>query len=132
MAWRSESALWENIAASGESVPSCEDVSLPSQLTFDGDGGQQPATNPIVKRLSGAGEKGSASPISSVSAVERFHSPVSQGLPKKRLFEGESQTIKPGQSLLQSKVGGIQITSKCFVQLLLNFVEGFGLDMYEC
>ncbi|XP_034237107.1 retinoblastoma-like protein 1 isoform X1 [Thrips palmi] len=110
MAWRSESALWENIAASGESVPSCEDVSLPSQLTFDGDGGQQPAANPIVKRLSGAGEKGAASPISSVSAVERFHSPVNQGLPKKRLFEGD-HAIKPGQSLLQSKVGGIQITT---------------------
>lgn len=111
MAWHSESPLWDNISSSGLPVPSCEDVSLPSQLTHDGDAGQTQAANPIVKRLSGAGEKGSSSPVSSVSAVERFHSPVTS-LPKKRLFDGE--LIKPGQSLLQSKVGvgGIQITSK--------------------
>ncbi|KAK3927281.1 Retinoblastoma-like protein 1 [Frankliniella fusca] len=112
MAWRSESSLWDNIKSSGLPVPSCEDVSLPSQLTVDGDAGQQQAANPVLKRLSGAGDKGSASPTSSVSAVDRFNSPVSQGIPKKRLFDGEL-AIKPGQSLLQSKVGigGIQITT---------------------
>ncbi|KAE8752134.1 hypothetical protein FOCC_FOCC001296 [Frankliniella occidentalis] len=111
MAWQSESSLWDYIDSSGLPVPSCEDVSLPSQLTVDGDAGQHQATNPVLKRLSGAGDKGSASPISSVSAVERFNSPVSQAIPKKRLFDGE--LIKPGQSLLQSKVGigGIQITT---------------------
>ena len=111
MAWRSESPLWENIASSGLPVPTCEDVSLPSQLTTDGDAGQQQAANPVLKRLSGAGDKGSASPLSSVSAVDRFHSPVAPGLPKKRLFDGETITIKPGQSLLQNKV---QIASMFF------------------
>ncbi|KAJ1524171.1 hypothetical protein ONE63_010698 [Megalurothrips usitatus] len=108
MAWVSESPLWENIASSALPVPSCEDVSLPSQLTLDGDAGQQQVSNLVVKRLSGAGEKGSASPVSSVSAVERFNSPVC--IPKKRLFDGD---VKPGQSLLQSKagVGSIQIAT---------------------
>lgn len=116
MAWRSESPLWDNIASSGLPVPACEDVSLPSQLTTDGDAGQQQAANPVVKRLSGAGDKGSASPVSSVSAVDRFHSPVAPGLPKKRLFDGETITIKPGQSLLQNKV---QITSKSSAYCIL-------------
>ena len=110
MAWRSDSPLWENIAMSCLPVPSCEDVSLPSQLTSDGDAGQQQAANPVVKRLSSGatGDKGAASPVSSVSAVDRFQSPVAPGLPKKRLFDGENISIKPGQSLLQNK---IQITT---------------------
>ncbi|XP_075215910.1 retinoblastoma-like protein 1 isoform X2 [Lycorma delicatula] len=90
LAWRSNSPLWTSLQASELPVPTCEDVSLPHQLSQD-------------NNLDNGGT--SNTPMSSVS--ERFQSPVTvTGLTKKRLFlesaTGGLRTVKPGQSLLQN------------------------------
>lgn len=130
LAWQSNSSLWTNLQASNQPVPTCEDVSLPQQLSQDGDTDSNSGNNNnnSINNFninSGAGRTlvglatvrkinaGSANtPVVSVS--ERFHSPVAlPGLSKKRLFlespSGGLRTVKPGQSLLQNQQPQTQV-----------------------
>lgn len=104
LAWKSDSPLWENLSNSGLPVPSCEDVLLPGQLSTEDTSmvGPTPLSNPAIRRL--VNMPGTQSP--GPSASERFQSPVSSGLAKKRLFMEASsftRTVKPGQSLLNTQ-----------------------------
>ncbi|XP_071443749.1 retinoblastoma-like protein 1 isoform X2 [Hetaerina americana] len=62
MAWKSDSPVWDAIAESGLPVPSCEDVSLPGQISSDSPNGtveptsvytasSSPLPNPMIRRL---------------------------------------------------------------------------------
>ncbi|XP_071443748.1 retinoblastoma-like protein 1 isoform X1 [Hetaerina americana] len=103
MAWKSDSPVWDAIAESGLPVPSCEDVSLPGQISSDSPNGtveptsvytasSSPLPNPMIRRLAmGTVNDRPAlkhmlhqSPGS--SALERFHSPLPPGQARKRLF----------------------------------------------
>ncbi|KAJ9576035.1 hypothetical protein L9F63_007135, partial [Diploptera punctata] len=119
LAWRSESPLWENIRSSGLPVPTCEDVCLPCQL--DDNMSTVSCPNPVIQRLTTKDRTApvqSQSPGSSVS--ERFQSPVSSSLAKKRLFSDgttnviKTSIVKPGQSLLQTSAKTMSINIQTF------------------
>ncbi|KAG8336265.1 Retinoblastoma-like protein 1 [Homalodisca vitripennis] len=102
LAWRGNSPLWEAIGASELPIPTCEDVSLPGQLLEDNPT-LTPLNNPAIRRLVVPVVTQSPGP----SASERFHSPVTSAIAKKKLFienTGGVCTVKPGQSLLQAKL----------------------------
>uniref|UniRef100_A0A1B6KSV5 Retinoblastoma-like protein 1 n=2 Tax=Graphocephala atropunctata TaxID=36148 RepID=A0A1B6KSV5_9HEMI len=102
LAWRGDSPLWEAISASDQPIPSCEDVSLPGTLMED-NSTLTPLNNPAIRRIVLPGLSQSPGP----SASERFHSPVTAAIAKKKLFienTGGVCTVRPGQSLLHAKL----------------------------
>lgn len=50
LAWKGDSPLWDAIEATDMPIPSCEDVSLPGQLTDDTTT-VNPLNNPTFRRL---------------------------------------------------------------------------------
>ncbi|XP_012256845.1 retinoblastoma-like protein 1 isoform X2 [Athalia rosae] len=111
LAWKSESPLWEAIRKTEGGVPSCEEVSLHSDVVDPNTPGQ-----PVLRRIAldrGNHHDVQQSPISSAS--ERFQSPVAAtGLAKKRLFSdgrigGQQSVLRigSGQSVLQTKLSSI-------------------------
>ncbi|RZF44698.1 hypothetical protein LSTR_LSTR000650 [Laodelphax striatellus] len=99
LAWKNSSPLWEILAKTNQSVPSCEDVSLPSQLQDH----MKTSTSQNGTPSKSDTPKEASTPVASVS--ERFQSPLTMNFTKKpwRLVEANSvlKSIKPGQSLLQ-------------------------------
>ncbi|CAH1779421.1 unnamed protein product [Owenia fusiformis] len=107
-AWKYGSTIWTAIKEQGDVVPSCEQVTLPSQID-KGDASasvsSSPLIHPTVKRLAGEGraafvrsDSAKKDPMMSPtgpSATDRFGSPTPGGA-KRRLFGqqgGEQQTI---------------------------------------
>ncbi|XP_063225923.1 retinoblastoma-like protein 1 isoform X1 [Bacillus rossius redtenbacheri] len=90
LAWRGNSPLWENIKASGQLVPSCEEVCLPAQLDDSSANLKQ-----AVRRLVLDATQGGAPQLPVTSASDRFQSPVPSGQAKKNLF---------GDSALRPKI----------------------------
>ncbi|XP_022184839.2 retinoblastoma-like protein 1 [Nilaparvata lugens] len=109
LAWKNSSPLWEILAKTNQPVPSCEDVSLPSQLqdhmkTSSSQNGTAPKSDST---------KEASTPVASVS--ERFQSPLAMSIGKRpwRLVEANSvlKSIKPGQSLLQLPNNSSKVTA---------------------
>ncbi|CAH1277584.1 RBL1 [Branchiostoma lanceolatum] len=99
LAWKSESPLWEAMKLNENAVPSCEEVTLPSQLENGHSNtavrmGQSPPVHPQVRRIArdtGVMLKKVESPLSPLSAHDRFSSPAagSLGTAKRRLFSND-------------------------------------------
>ncbi|XP_046395254.1 retinoblastoma-like protein 1 isoform X1 [Ischnura elegans] len=125
MAWKSDSPVWDAIADSGLPVPSCEDVSLPGQISTDSPNGtveptsmytasSSPLPNPMIRRLAmGTVNDRPAlkhmlhqSPGS--SALERFHSPLPPGQARKRLFV---DSLPPSSTTLPSTTSSSVMSS---------------------
>lgn len=100
LAWKSESPLWNAIAALNTNVPSCEEVSLPSQHKPVNNTAPQimssPLAHPALRRVTGERsirKDPQHSPVG-LSVSERFQSPAPAGASsaRRRLF---SSTTAP-------------------------------------
>ncbi|XP_010152276.1 PREDICTED: retinoblastoma-like protein 1, partial [Eurypyga helias] len=130
LAWTRDSALWDALQASGNKVPTCEEVIFPSN--FEASNGVSglghlpmmpisPIIHPRVKEVRtdlGGSLRRDVQPLSPISVHERYSSPTA-GSAKRRLFgddspkemqmekkltEGTKVTIAPASSIATESV----------------------------
>ena len=94
LAWASPSPVWTILAQSSEQggVPSCEEVSLPTEDLPPAQGGLHSPVSHLRTPGAGPGGEGFRSPI----AADRFKSPIVTAVARRQLFSAG----QPGQSLL--------------------------------
>ncbi|CAG0894061.1 unnamed protein product [Darwinula stevensoni] len=94
LAWKSDSPLWEKLQEV-DHVPSCEEVSLPSQLSIT-QSPSQLSSSPLSHLTPGSmvsADKNPPSRSSPVRVAECFQSPVPPNSARRRLFEQAPITI---------------------------------------
>eukprot|EP00058_Branchiostoma_floridae_P026889 XP_002612380.1 hypothetical protein BRAFLDRAFT_218889 [Branchiostoma floridae] len=121
LAWKSESPLWEAMKMNENAVPSCEEVTLPSQLENGHSNtavrmGQSPPVHPQVRRIArdtGVMLKKVESPLSPLSAHDRFSSPAagSLGTAKRRLFSNDQTNNAATTTSAQSQPATVQVVT---------------------
>lgn len=120
LAWKYDSNLWNAIRSVGLPIPSCEDVSLPSQMSGSQTTGpppqlvSSPLAHPAVRRISGIerpiARKDPQSPIGTTVA-ECFQSPTAGTPPssaRRRLFgptQSNTVAVAVPQTPAQNTVG---------------------------
>uniref|UniRef100_A0A8C9CY52 RB transcriptional corepressor like 1 n=1 Tax=Panthera leo TaxID=9689 RepID=A0A8C9CY52_PANLE len=109
LAWSHDSALWEALQASGNKVPTCEEVIFPNNFETGNGGNVQghlpmmpmsPLMHPRVKevRTDSGSLRRDMQPLSPISVHERYSSPTA-GSAKRRLF-GED----PPKEILMDRI----------------------------
>ncbi|XP_052539710.1 retinoblastoma-like protein 1 isoform X2 [Tympanuchus pallidicinctus] len=130
LAWTRDSALWTALQASGNRVPTCEEVIFPNNFEANNGGSGlghlpmmpiSPIVHPRVKEVRtdlGGSSRRDTQPLSPISVHERYSSPTA-GSAKRRLFgddspkemqmekiltEGTKLTIAPASSIAAENV----------------------------
>ncbi|XP_041375450.1 retinoblastoma-like protein 1 isoform X2 [Gigantopelta aegis] len=113
LAWKSDSALWDAVRDENGNIPSCEDVTPPSQVDNNSNVTSSPMIHPRVRSLVGEDKQAQqkntkiVDPLHSPtapSASERFSSPQ-PGTVKRQLFGPKnSGTMSTPKSVLEKQL----------------------------
>ncbi|XP_041096013.1 retinoblastoma-like protein 1 [Polyodon spathula] len=118
-AWSQDSALWECLSAAQNKVPTCEEVTFPSNFeSVNGSGGLShlpmaplsPVVHPRLKevRTDLGGSVRRDVPPSPISVHDRYSSPMA-GSAKRRLFGEDPSSGFPVSKISFSQGGGLKI-----------------------